>query len=143
MLAVTSYKKAYVDECRAKVGLQLSAYRTLIRAARRDGDDPSLASAVGTFEPVFFNNMVLALDHFFLHRTRAMEMKDGNPLNEVRMLCNSIMENNGVMQPDKTIKYDPVKSVARVRIGDEIRLSEDAFSRLAEAFFDEIEKKYP
>jgi hypothetical protein len=67
--------------------------------------------------------MVLALDSYFVHRARAAEKKDGNPLNEVRMLCNSIMNNNKIMCADKTIKYDPAKSGLEFRVGDEIKLS--------------------
>ena len=40
-----------------------------------------------------------------------MEGKDGNPLNEVRILCNSMMNNNNKMCADKTIKFDSAKSV--------------------------------
>jgi hypothetical protein len=40
-----------------------------------------------------------------------LEKKDGNPLNEVRILCNSMMNNNDLMCADKTVKFDPAKSV--------------------------------
>lgn len=42
-------------------------------------DDAVLES----FEAVFFNNMVLVLDSYFTHRTRAIEGKDGNPMNRL------------------------------------------------------------
>jgi hypothetical protein len=35
---------------------------------------------IAVFERQFFNHMMLALDHYFLHRSRNMEGKDGNPL---------------------------------------------------------------
>ncbi len=35
------------------------------------------------------------------HVMRGKEGKDGNPLNEVRMLCNSIMENDGKMAEER------------------------------------------
>jgi hypothetical protein len=85
--------------------------------------------------------MVLALDRYFVHRARALEKKDGNPLN-VRILCNSMMNNNNRMCADKTIKFDPAKSVLKYRIGDEIKLKEADFVRLSSAFFAEIERKY-
>ncbi|MFL6262487.1 MAG: hypothetical protein ACJ76Y_22545 [Thermoanaerobaculia bacterium] len=44
---------------------------------------------------------------------------------------------------DKTIQYDPAKAVLKLRIGDEIVLSEEGFTRLAEAFLSEIEAKCP
>jgi hypothetical protein len=83
MLSVSSYTKDYVDACRAKVAAQLASYRKVLAAK---------PSGIDAFERRFFNHMILALDHFFLHRSRNMEGKDGNPLNEVRMLCNAIME---------------------------------------------------
>jgi hypothetical protein len=86
--------------------------------------------------------MVLALDSYFVHRARAMEKKDGNPLNEVRMLCNSMMNNNNMMCADKTIKFDPTKSVLKYRIGAEIKLNEADFMLLSSAFFAEVESKY-
>ncbi len=50
-----------------------------------------------------------------------MEKKDGNPLNEVKMLSNSIMNNGSVMCADKTIKYDPAKAVLKCRSGTRSR----------------------
>jgi len=144
MLCVNNYTQKYIDECRSRVAEQVSAYRTLVAAARTQGatDEPVLNTAIEIFEPHFFNNMVLALDSYFVHRTRAIEKKDGNPLNEVRMLCNSMMNNNNMMCADKTIKFDPAKSVLKYRIGDEIKLSEADFILLSSAFFAEIESKY-
>jgi hypothetical protein len=95
------------------------------------------------FERQFFNHMILALDHYFIHRGRTMEGKDGNPLDEVRMLCDAIMANDGRMSARKTIRYEPETSILRFKTGDEIRLNADKFARLSAAFFDEIEKKYP
>lgn len=66
---------------------------------------------MAAFEQSFLANLVLVLDHFFVHRTRALEGKDGNALNEVRMLCDSILLNDSVMTANKTIKYDPARSV--------------------------------
>jgi hypothetical protein len=42
---------------------------------------------------------------------------------------------------DKTIKYDPAKSVLKYKIGAEISLNEKSFATLSKAFFEEIEKK--
>ena len=71
-----------------------------------------------------------------------MEGKDGNPLNEVRVICNSLMQNGGAMSADKVIRLNPAKSVLKYEVGDEIRLRETDFLRLAEAYFAEIESKY-
>jgi len=53
------------------------------------------------FEQRFFNDQVLILDNMFVHRLTGIEGKDGNPLNEVRVLSNSILLNQGKMQVDK------------------------------------------
>jgi hypothetical protein len=61
-----------VDTCRSGIEAQLSAYKSL-----------KLNSSVGSgFEPLFLNNLIVVLDRLFVHRTRAREGKDGNPLNE-------------------------------------------------------------
>ena len=106
------------------------------------GDAAPLDVAIEAFEGAFFNNMVLVLDESFVHRLRTIEGKDGNALNEVRVLCNSILLNNGVMSVDSSIKLSPDKSVLKYQVGDEIRLNEADFSLLSSAFFAEIERKY-
>jgi hypothetical protein len=94
MLCVNNYTQKYIDRCRSRVAAQVSAYKALVAAARSKTatDKPRLKAAIEVFEPHFFNTMVLALDSYFVHRARAIERKDGNPLNEVRVLCNSIMK---------------------------------------------------
>ena len=133
MLGVSSYAKDYVGVCRTQVAAQLASYRKVL-AAKPAGID--------AFERQFFNHMILALDHYFMHRLRNREGKDGNPLNEVRMLCNAIMENKGRMSADKTIRYKPEISILKLGIGDEVRLNAEDFARLSAAFFDAIEEKY-
>ncbi|WP_374017634.1 hypothetical protein ABU162_26480 [Paenibacillus thiaminolyticus] len=64
-----------------------------------------------------------------------MEKKDGNPMNKVRMLCNSITNHNNTINADKTIKLDPAKSVLNYKFGDEITLNAEEFERLPLAFF--------
>lgn len=81
-------------------------------------------------------------DYLFVHRTRALEKKDGNPLNEVRMICNSLLQNQGMLAADNAIKLDPSKSVLGLHVGDEIRMNAADFQRLSDAFFDEIEAKF-
>jgi hypothetical protein len=133
MLSVSSYTKDYVDACRTKVAAQLASHRK-VSAAKPPGFD--------TFERQFLNHMILALDHYFLHRSRNMEGKDGNPLMRSG-LCNAIMESDGRMSADKTIRYKPEMSIPKFKPGDEIRLNADGLTRLSAAFFDEIMKKYP
>ena len=136
MLCVTTYDRSYVDDCRSKIDSQVSAYRTLASTAK--GADAALEA----FEPVFFNNLVLALDNYFVHRSRTLELKDGNPLNEVRVLCSSMMNNDGIVAEDKQIKLNPATSVLKHQVGDRVELSQQDFMQVSEAFFAEIEKKF-
>ena len=88
----------------------------------------------------------------FVRRLTGIEGKDGNLLNEVRVLCNSILLNQGKLQIDKlpgwpsfagaSIKLPPEKSVLKLRVGDDVELSEAEFLRLSKAFFAELERKY-
>ncbi len=135
MLAVTRYKREFVEAGRVRVKRQLRAYDALTKTAK--------APEVEAFAPEFFNNMVLALDHYFMHRQRSLEGKDGNPLNEVRMLAVSLLEHDGVMSRDNTIKYDAARAVTGIAVGQKIVLDRQAFERLAAAFFAEIEARYP
>ena len=79
----------------------------------------------------------------YVHRLRKAEGKDGNALNEVRMLAASLLEHDGVLTADSSVKYDPAKSVTGLAIGKRIALDRKSFERLAEAFFAEIAAKYP
>ena len=88
-------------------------------------------------------NMVIALELAFVHRVRKAEGKDGNPLNEVRLIAFSLLEHDGVMTEDPTIKYDTRKSITGLAIGDQIIIDREAFERLAAGFYGEIERKYP
>jgi hypothetical protein len=126
MLCVNTYAQRYIDDCRKKVDVQLSAFRKLVKTARTQvgTDGTPLNSSIEAFEPIFFNNMVLVLESYFVHRSRTIEKKDGNPLNEVRVLCDSLMQSDGVMRADEAIKLDPTKSVLKYHVGDEIRIRE-------------------
>jgi len=63
-------------------------------------------------------------------------------LNEVRLLGDSLMNNHNIMSTDKTIKFDPARSVLKYKVGDEIKLNEAHFVLLSKAFFAEIERKF-
>ena len=140
MLGVRKYTRGYLNSCRSRVEADVSAFN---QVARRNGaiDNAGPDDAMEAFEATFFNDMVLVLDHLFVHRLRTVEGKDGNALNEVRVLADSLMENNGVMKTDKSIKLS-TESVLNYRPGDEIRLREAEFLQLSEAFFSEIEARY-
>ncbi|MDO9486566.1 MAG: hypothetical protein Q7K25_10970 [Actinomycetota bacterium] len=137
MLARNSYSQEFIAHCRTRIGSDVQAYRKLAAASGQ-----SSASALEAIEPVYFNNLLLAMDAFFTHRTRTLEKKDGNPLNEVRVLCRSIVENDAVLMKDSTINLNPAKSVLGLAVGDSIRLSLEEFVRISDAYFAEMLVKF-
>ncbi|MFI5046519.1 MAG: hypothetical protein ACHQIG_05605 [Acidimicrobiia bacterium] len=134
MLAENTYPRAYVDDCRAMVERELAAYRKVAGA--------KAATGRMALEPLFCRSLVLVLDRCFVHRTRAREGKDGNPMNEVRLLCSSILEHDGVFTGEKVIKWVPEASVLGYAVGDAISIDVDGAERLAGAFFDAIEASF-
>ena len=132
MLSSTSYAQGYVASARTALRSTVTAYRKLAKTGTPDA----------TFERQFFNHMVLALEMYFVHRMRAQEGTDGNPLNEVRVLAASIMDNDGRLVSDAQITLSPQRSILGYAVGDEIVLDPDSFTRLSEAFLDEIERRY-
>jgi hypothetical protein len=140
MLAVTSYSEVYVQLTAAKLDEQLAAYGALAAAVKGNA---KAEAALAAFAPGYFNSMLLALDHHFMHRMRGAEGKDGNPLNEVRMLSDSIMEHDGVLKENKTIKYKAEMAVAGIPVGEPIALDAERFGALATAYIAEIGKRFP
>ncbi len=84
----------------------------------------------------------MVLENYFVHGSRSIEQKDGNALNEVRMLSNSMMNDNNILTADNTIKYKPENSIVKYQPGDEIKLKQEDFLKLSKVFFAEIESKY-
>lgn len=136
VLSVKSYSREYIDACRARLDSQLAAYRAV--AANRT----TTTEADTAFDVAFFNNLVLTLELYFLHRMRGQEKKNGNPLNEVRVLAASMTAADDVMTSDPTIDLDPNKSILGYAVGDKITLDETRFVLLADAYFAEIEVKF-
>jgi hypothetical protein len=129
MLGVKSYSPEYVEQVRTRLDADIAAF-------------DALGNGAAAFAPTFFNNLVIVLDHHFCHRLRTLEGKDGNPLNEVRAISDSLMENGGVFQVNGAIKMKPEKSVLGYEPGDEIRVDEKGFRRLADGFLTEIATKF-
>jgi hypothetical protein len=139
LLAVNAYPTDYVDDCYSQIEAQLVAYKVLASGGIKA---PTSREALESFERLFFNNLILVLEVCVVPRARALEGKDGNPRNEIRMLAASILRNRGVLMADKAIKYKPEASVSKLRVGDEIRTAEAGFRALFEAFFAEIRRKF-
>jgi hypothetical protein len=101
----------------------------------------SAPSARTRAEHQVFAQMVVALDGWFAHRQRAAEGKDGNALNEVRLLAQGVIA-GGVFPADGTIRWRPDASVTGYGAGDRIDLTAEVFGRLADAFLDGIAKRF-
>jgi hypothetical protein len=142
MLGRKTYTQEELDHARAAIDRQLAAYKKLVKAIDSATSDPEVAPALEAFEPLFFSNMTLALDRYFVHRVRMVTGKDGNPLNEVELMSDSLMNNDGVLRGSNLIKLIPDRSVSKLNIGDQIELSAAQFERLAKAFLDEIQSKF-
>ncbi len=144
MLGRKSYTRDEVDQGKAALDQQLAAYKKLAKAVASGTTDKKTSSALESFEALFFNNMTLVLDRFFVHRLPGAdyEGKDGNPLNEVRIICDSLINNHGIMRGDKQIKLTPERSVVKLNVGDPIRLNGAQFKSLSAAFFAELERRF-
>jgi hypothetical protein len=142
MLGRKTYTTEELDHATTGVDAQLAAYRKLVKALQDSGSDPKVTSALGALESVYFNNMTIALDRYFIHRLRIVAGKDSNPLNEVELLADSLMNNDGVLRASTVVKLVPADTVLKLDIGDRIRLDAAQFERLAKAFFAEIERRF-
>ena len=136
MLGRKDYTQQEFDTANTAVADQISCYSKLAKLAGKTS--PTLDE----FEILYFNNMVLVLDRYFVHRIRPVAGKDGNALNEVELIAHSLMNNGGVFQGNNVIKYVPESSVLKLRAGDAIRLKAADFEMLAAAFFDELKSKF-
>jgi hypothetical protein len=135
------YDANYVASCRDAIERNLQLYDSQV-GSRPDAD----------FEASFFNTQIMLLDYMFVHRLSGIEGKDGNPLNEVRVLCNSLLFNRGKLQIDKLpgwpnsavsgLKLPADRSILGLTPGQQVQISRDEFIRLSQEFFRELQKRY-
>ncbi|HZN12780.1 MAG TPA: hypothetical protein VFB78_00805 [Acidimicrobiales bacterium] len=133
MLGRKDYTKDEIATGKKAVADQLAAFKKLRKAAGATAD---------AAETVYFNNMVLVLDRYYVHRIRPVTGKDHNPLNEVELLVDALINNGGVLRGNNVIKLAPEQSVLGLKEGDPIQLNAADFQRLAAAFFEELERKF-
>jgi len=129
MLGRKDYSQEEIDHAAATVRAQLAAFA-------------SLGAAKGSLEHVYFNNMTLALDRLFVHRIRPVTGKGTNPLNELELIAQSLIDNGGVFAPGKVIKYVPAASVLQLQAGDTIELTAAQYERLATACLADVQAKF-
>ena len=142
MLGRNNYTKEEFAQARKRVDQQLAVYKKLTKAVDGATSDPKVAGAREAFEVQFFNNMVIVLDRLFVHRLRAVNGKDGNPLNEVLLVADSLINNGGVLAATKVFKLVPAESVLKLEVGDQIKVTAAQFERLSKAYFAEIEARF-
>lgn len=141
MLGRKDYTREELASAQREVKQLLSTYRKLAKAVQ-ETSDPKATAALETFEPVLFNSMALALDRRFVHRLRSVTGKDGNPINELELLSDSLMNNDGVLRGINVIQYKAEDSVLKLDVGDEIHLDAEQFQRLSKEFFGDLASKY-
>jgi hypothetical protein len=142
MLCRKDYTQEELDAARTASDRQLSAYRALVATIGGATPDPKVRSALSAFEPLFFDNLPLALDRRLVHRLRVVAGRDGNPLNEVEPIAASLMNNDGVLGAGNVIELELEESVLELGVGDRIGLSAAEFERLSDAFLAEIEARF-
>ncbi|MBS1890254.1 MAG: hypothetical protein JST59_03105 [Actinobacteria bacterium] len=123
MLLRTGYDRHYVASCRESVGAAVAELRRV--------DAGSAA----------WNQLVPALDRWFAIRSPKVEGRDGNPMNEVRAIAESVTEHGSVMAIPRGIKLSAEASVLGFEEGEEISLDGDSFERLLDAFLAEVEER--
>lgn len=123
-----NYPQEYVDSCQQQIESQLSEMR----------DMPPVPTS---FAHRLAGHLVIVMDACFAQRVRGVDGKDGNPLNEVRVLAQSLMQGTTVME-DSTISWEPEKLVLGLAVDDDIELSVKDVDRLQQAFFAEMNDKY-
>ncbi len=137
MLMRGDYPTEYVDAVRATVTDNVASYSAL---GLPEGNE---------FERGYVHQLLLALDSYFTHRGRGQEGKDGTPLNELRMITDSLQGNDArgpivpLLAPNSTIKYRPERSVLGLAVGDPLDLTVEEYEKLAVAFLDELDKRFP
>src|SRR5437016_2809995 len=87
--AISRYTQEELDHAKTAINQKLAAYKKLVRAVNGATSDPKVTSPLEAFEPLFFNNMTLVLDRYFIHRLRVVTGKDGNALDEVELMSDS------------------------------------------------------
>ncbi|MGO8873984.1 MAG: hypothetical protein ACLQPH_21770 [Acidimicrobiales bacterium] len=94
MLGRKTYTREELEHSKEAVARQLADDGALVTTIGASTADKTVKASLDTFEVNFFNNMVLMLDRYFVHRLRMVTGKDGNALNEVEMPCDSLMHND-------------------------------------------------
>ena len=86
MLCRNNFPQKDKDDCRATIELHFTVYQNMVSAGqdRSVAGDRSASKAIVSFETVFFNNMALVLENYFVQMFRASQFYNtrlGDPFN--------------------------------------------------------------
>jgi hypothetical protein len=95
-----------------------------------------------TLEGLVFAQAVVVLDAWFADRPRDLEGDDGNPMNEVRVIADSVVGNDSVLRVSEPISWVPERTVLRLSVGDDVAVSANGFERLAAAYLTAVEATF-
>jgi len=93
VLGRSDYTRQEFDDGRARIDDAVARFAALCAAAATDA---KAAKVLAAFESVYCNDLVLVFDRLFVHRMRKAAGSNGNPLNEVELLVDSMLLNRGV-----------------------------------------------
>lgn len=132
----------YIDTCRARVESQIVAFREFAAAVSRVGieDHPGLESMLESLEYDYFNNLVIVLHAYFADRVDDHVRRPGPIATEVALLRRSLIEGDGALLGDDD--EAEAKGLLGLAPGDSIQLTQHRFSRLAGAYFAEMERRH-
>ena len=128
MLGRQNYPREYIERCQLDIATQIAEFREM----------PPVSAS---FAQRLAGHLVIVMDACFTYRARDVVGKDGNPLNEVRVLAQSWMYGTTVVE-DSTVKWDTEKMVLGLSKGDDIVLTMGHVDHLQRAFFAELTEKY-
>jgi hypothetical protein len=142
MLGRKDYTQQEYDHAKNAIDELVAAYDRLVEAVGGTGAGDEVRAALEAFEPLLFNNMTMVLDRYFVHRIRPVAGKDGNPLNEVELITESLIDHDGAFHRNKVIKLVPEQSVLGLEDGQQIAISREDFERLTDAFLAELDSRF-
>lgn len=128
MLGRQNYPREYIEHCQEDIAAQIAEFREMPPVSK-------------SFAERLASHLVIVMDACFTHRARNVEGKDGNALNEVRVLAQSLMYGSIVVE-DSTVTWDTENMVLGLTKGDEIELTMGQVDHLQRAFFAELTRKY-
>jgi len=140
MMGRQDYTREELDGGRTRIGA--AAPHAALAKTVGASKDATIAGALSAFDAGYFNDLMSALDRLYVQRVRKVTGNDTNPLTEVDLLVDSILDHGGVLTKLNAIKYVPQQSLVGLQVGDEITLTGDQFAALSTAFFAELEERF-